>query len=645
MTRPWMLFPAAAFLLAAHCFADQRSDEDGFRPAAIAVEGVPPIPQELRERLRRYQHVRRAVFAGWSPDGRGVLIATRFGETTQLHRVYEPGGRREQATFFDEPVQGRFLPENPIVLLASLSAGGDENFQIYRIETAPHRAMLLTDGRSRNLLGSVRRDGGALVYASNARNGRDMDLYVAGTQDPPSPRRIFQVDGETWSVADWSTDGRTLLLARYVSINESYPALLDVESGRRTDIPIPGGEKAAFGAMAFAPDGRFAYVASDAQSEFRRLARVDLENFGFNWVASSIPWDVTDIQVDPTTGRTAFLVNQNGAGSLYLLEDGGPRKLDLPMAVVSGLEFSPNGKSLGMTLSPPDAPSEAYSVDLASGRLERWTYSELGGLDPGRFVKPELVSFPSFDDRRIPAYYFRPASAAPETPAPVLIHIHGGPEGQYRPLFSEFDQFLLAELGVAVLHPNVRGSSGYGKTYVALDNAERREDSVRDIGAALDWIAARPELDPSRVAVYGASYGGYMVLASLSRFPDRIRAGVDVVGIASFQTFLETTSPYRRDLRRAEYGDERDPKMQEFFARIDPIHNVDKIRSALLVAHGRNDPRVPFSQAEAIAAAVRASGRDVWTVYADNEGHGFAKKANRDYLNAVVVLFLEKQLK
>ena len=331
-----------------------------------------------------------------------------------------------------------------------------------------------------------------------------------------------------------------------------------------------------------------------------------------------------------------------------MLEDGKRREIPLPLGIASNLEFSPDGKQLGFTLARPNGPAEAYRVPVAGGEPTRWTYSEVGGLDPASFVVPERIKFASFDGREIPAWIYRPEGAAADRKAPVLIQIHGGPESQYRPSFSPTTQFYTSE-GIAVIHPNVRGSAGYGKTYLQLDNAELREDSVKDIGALLDWIAKQPDLDASRVAVAGGSYGGYMVLASLVHFGDRLKAGVDYVGIANFITFLERTSPYRQDLRRAEYGDERDPKMRAVFERINPTANADKIVSALMVAHGRNDPRVPFSEAEQIVEIVRGnitrgSGREVWTVYADNEGHGFAKKDNSDYVRAAEALFLRRFL-
>jgi dipeptidyl aminopeptidase/acylaminoacyl peptidase len=348
-------------------------------------------------------------------------------------------------------------------------------------------------------------------------------------------------------------------------------------------------------------------------------------------------WDVSDIEVHGD--RIATVVNEDGASKLSVTNP--DVHVKLPVGIVSGMRFSPDGGRLGFTLSRADAPGDAYTYEIAENKLVRWTFSETGGIDPATFVTPQRFAYKSFDGRDIPAYLYQPRNAKK---APVVISIHGGPESQFQPLFSPLTQYWVNELGIAVIAPNVRGSTGYGKTYTALDNAEKREDSVKDIGALLDWIAKQPELDASRVAVFGGSYGGYMVLASLVHFGDRIKAGVDVVGIANFITFLERTSGYRVDLRRVEYGDERDPKMREVFERISPANHADKIRSALLVAHGRNDPRVPFSEAEQIAAKVRAQGRPVWTVYADNEGHGFARKENRDYLSAAAAVFLKKHL-
>jgi dipeptidyl aminopeptidase/acylaminoacyl peptidase len=645
LRRLFVVSSAALCCWLSQSYAIAADNDDPLRPPAIVTQDVPAVPAELMERLRQYQAVRSAAFRGWSPDGKGILIATRFGDTAQLHRVYEPGGRREQITFFNEPADGAFVPEaTDGGITVVMSSGGSENNQVYFLDRRTGRAQLITDGKSRNLAGPVLHDGSRMIVQSNRRNQRDIDLYTADPRKPDSLKLLMQVENEQWNAQDWSRDGKKLLLNRYVSINETYPALFDVTEGKRTPLPIPGDGPVAFGSMKFSPDGKSVWLATDARGEFRELARLDLATMKYTWLTADIPWDVDTIEVEPLSGTVAFTVNDDGASALYLLEKEKRRRIELPLGQVGSLEFSPDGKKLGFSLAAPDAPGDAYSLSLPDGKLTRWTYSEVGGLNPETFVTATRVQFPAFDGRKVPAYYFKPSTASKNRPAGVIINIHGGPEGQYRPFFNGTEQFYQNELGLAVIHPNVRGSSGYGKTYLKLDNADKREDSVRDIGSLLDWIATQPELDASRVVVMGGSYGGFMVLASLTHFSDRIKAGVDIVGIASFRSFLKNTSAYRQDLRRAEYGDERDPKMQAYFEKIDPLSNVEKIDAALFVAHGRNDPRVPFSEAEQIARSVRARGRPVWTVYADNEGHGFAKKANRDYLTAAIVLFFSEAL-
>jgi dipeptidyl aminopeptidase/acylaminoacyl peptidase len=642
---PVVLAWAALTVLTMVACTPARAEDDPRRPPTIETAEVPVVPPAVFERLQQYQNVRHAAFLGWSPDGRGILIRTRFGNSGQLHRVYEPMGRREQITFYEEPVGGSFIPQaTDGAIVLNLSRGGDENTQLYLFDQAAYRTTLLTDGKSRNLRGPFSHDGGRMIVHSNRRNGRDTDIYLSDTRRPDSMEMLLEVNGEFWSAADWTQDGGTLALVRTVSVNESYPALMDIATREVKALPIPGDVKAAVGGLAFSPDGRSLYLATDARGEWQELARLDPMTLEYTWLSADIPWDVRDIEVDPTTGRVAFTTNEDGASRLFLLEGDQRRTIDTPLGVVDSLEFSPGGSQLGFTLVRPDAPVDAYSIDLADGRLTQWTQSEAGGLDPATFVRPTRIEYSSFDGRKIPAWHFRPKGASPDRKAPVLIDIHGGPEGQYEPFFSGQTQYYAGELGLAVIYPNVRGSSGYGKTYLKLDNAELREDSVRDIGALLDWIAEQPELDASRVAVAGGSYGGYMVLSSLVNYGDRLRAGIDIVGIANFITFLERTSPYRQDLRRAEYGDERDPAMRAVFERINPSSNADKIKSALLVAHGVNDPRVPFFEAQQIAEKVRAAGRPVWTVYAQNEGHGFAKKDNRDYLTGVEVMFLKRYL-
>jgi dipeptidyl aminopeptidase/acylaminoacyl peptidase len=372
------------------------------------------------------------------------------------------------------------------------------------------------------------------------------------------------------------------------------------------------------------------------------------------YITEGSPWDVSDFAVSDDGDRGAFVTNEDGISRLYLMNSKSrqfSRVSKIPVGLISGLAFSPDSRRLAFNLSTAQTPSDVYVLELgrraeAARSLVRWTFSEVGGLDTSSFVEPKLVRYPTFDtigegQRTIPAFVYKPPGKGPH---PVIIHVHGGPESQYRPAFSKKTQMWLAELGVAVIAPNIRGSTGYDSTYLAMDNGLKREDAIRDIGALLDWIAEQKDLDQDRVAIYGSSYGGYVVLASAVHFGDRLRAGVDVVGISNFVTFLENTEDYRRDFRRLEYGDERDPEMRAFLERISPINNVDRIDIPLLVVQGRNDPRVPARQSEQIVRALRERGRPVWYIEALNEGHGYDRKENRDIYEQATILFLQKYL-
>jgi len=620
-------------------------------------ENIPPIPPELLERLNRYQNTRAASLAGWTRDG-CLLVGTRFAETTQAHRVCQPLGMREQLTFYSEPL-GALTPAPARAMrggfVFSRDTGGDEFSQLYWFDQASRAVQLLTDGqRTQNSGARFSRDGRLLAYRSTARNGTDTDVWV---RDMDSGRaRPVVAEGGSWSAMDFSPDGKRLLVMKRVSAAESYPGEVEIATGKLAMFPVEGG-RAAFGPFAYAPDGRSVYYVSDepvdgVAQEFLTLRHHDTVSGRLTVLSAAIPWDVSDFTVADDGRHLAYVTNEDGISRLRVLALPSHRGVELPglpVGVFGSVEFSPDGRRLALSINSATSPSDVYVVDLETSVATRWTQSEVGGLDASGFVTPRLVRYPTFDTvgrerRTIPAFYYRPAEVPPGQRLPVVISIHGGPESQARPTFNATVQYLVGELGVAVLVPNVRGSSGYGRTYLSLDNADRREDSVKDIGALLDWIAEQPELDASRVGVSGGSYGGYMVLASLIHYGNRIRAGVDVVGISHFGTFLENTESYRRDLRRVEYGDERDPQMARLFDRISPLNNAGRITSSLLVAHGRNDPRVPWTEAEQIVKAVRANGRSVWYLLFADEGHGFRKKTNSDYFGAASVLFWERHL-
>lgn len=617
-------------------------------------ENLPALAPALLERLERYQNTRGAGLGGWTADG-CLLISTRFAETQQAHRVCEPLGMREQLTFQREPLNGLVAAPKPLDgFVFGKDVGGNEFWQLHWFDLASRETRLLTDGKARNQDPRFSHDGKRLAYSSTARNGRDTDVWVMDLATRKA--RAVVTEGGAWSASDFSPDGKQLLVSKYVSASETYPGLVDLDSGKLQLFPVDGG-KAAISDFRFSRDGKAVYYVSNEildgkPQEFATLRRHEPASGKFEVLSAGIPWDVGDLSLSDDGRHLLFVSNEDGIGKLHLLSLPGHEEVELPalpVGVIGGAEFSPDGRRIAVSINTATSPSDVYVIELDAKRLVRWTRSEVGGLDSSRFVAPSLIRYPTFDrvngrPRTIPAFYYRPAKVPAGARLPVVIQIHGGPEAQAQPSFNANAQFLANELGVATLVPNVRGSAGYGRTYLGLDNAEKREDSVKDIGALLDWIAAQPELDAQRVGVYGGSYGGYMVLASLMHYSDRIRAGVDVVGISDFSTFLTNTESYRRDLRRAEYGDERVPEMKAVFERISPLRNAGKIRAPLFVAQGRNDPRVPYTEAEQIVKAVRGNGVPVWFLMFDDEGHGFHKKANTDYFGAAMMTFWQQHL-
>jgi len=611
-------------------------------------ENVPAVPDELIERLNRYQNTRGASFSGWLADG-SLLVNTRFGETNQAHRVRAPLGMREQLTFYREPVSS--LSAAPVGAGNGFSygkdVGGSEFWQLFWYDLDSRQTTLLTDGgRSQNTRPVWSRDGRLLAWSSTARNGTDYDIWLRDMRTGES--RMVLSEGGMWNVADISSDGKRMLVIRFVSINEAYPGELDLASGKLRKFPVDGG-KAAFNTFRYAPDGRSAYFVSDEERQFLTLRHHDPAGGAPSLISADVPWNVQGVDIASDGRHLAYVSNEDGISKLRVITIPEHREIalpELPIGVIGSFGFSPDGARLALTLNSATSSSDVYVVDLKAASLTRWTASEVGGLDTGAFISPSLIRYETFDQvdgkpRTIPAFYYRPEG---EGPFPVVINIHGGPESQAFPAFSPNIQFMLKELGVAVLVPNVRGSAGYGKDFLDLDNGFKREDSVRDIGALLDWIAKQPELDADRVGVSGGSYGGYMVLASMTHYNDRIRAGINVVGISHFGTFLKNTEDYRRDLRRVEYGDERDPEMAAFHERIAPLNNAHKISRPLFVAQGYNDPRVPWTEAEQIVRAVRHNGSEVWYLLFMDEGHGFRKKTNSDYFGAASMLFWQRHL-
>ncbi|MEM1087234.1 MAG: prolyl oligopeptidase family serine peptidase [Pseudomonadota bacterium] len=604
----------------------------------LVKENIPDIPADISERLRQYSNFRGHGFSDWT-DG-GIFIGTRFGEVGQVHRVTMPLGARRQITFYDEPVGGANADPDGDGFVFGKDTGGDEFFQGYYFDTDTGQVTQFTEPGTRNGALVWTDDGEQVAWYRSTAGDPNWDILMADPEDPSSLRVVHEGEGALYPV-DFSADGKTLVVQQYISITKSRIFTLDVETGDWNEFNPD--DDVAYSGAALLSDGDILTV-NDKNSEFRNLVRYDGETGAATIYTNDINWDVSSWDLSPNEDKVVFTVNEGGLGTIRLLDletgavSGGP---DLPVGIAGGVTFSPDGSQVGFTFNGATTPTDAWTFDVTTMELTQWTEAEIGGLNADQFITPTLFTYPNDDGMDIPAFKYVPEG---EGPHPVIIQIHGGPEGQSRPGFSTTYQYWASELGVAVVVPNVRGSSGYGKSYVSMDNGLNRKKSVEDIGALLDWIETQPNLDKDRVLVYGGSYGGYMVLASMIDYGDRLAGGVNIVGISDFKTFLENTKGYRRDLRRAEYGDERDPEIAAFFEEISPLGNADKINKPIFIIQGFNDPRVPYTEAEQILEAVKANDVETWFLMAMDEGHGFRKKSNRDYQREAVTLFLQDVL-
>ena len=615
----------------------------------LVVEGVPPVPADLADTVDRYNNFRGAILSSWNPTRREMLVITRFADVPQVHLVKMPGGARNQLTFFPDIVEeAQFAPggDDRNFFVFSKDQGGGEFFQLYRYDLDDGEITLLTDGKSRNTDMIWAHTGDKITYSSTRRDGNDTDIWAMRPADPKSDHMIAKLDGGGWQALDWSPDEKQILVLNYVSAEESYLWLMDASSGEKTLLTPKGAAKVNYGGGRFSKDGKGVYVTTDEDSEFHRLAYIDLATRQRTYLTSDIHWDVDEFDLSDNGKFIAFASNEDGFGVLHVLDTATRKDRTLPAlpkGVISGVRWHKNSRDLGFNLSSARSSSDVYSLDIETSKVDRWTFSETGGLNTSNFSEPNLIHWKSWDQRSISGFLYRPPAKFTGR-RPVIISIHGGPEGQLRPVFLGRWNYYLNELGIAMIMPNVRGSTGYGKTFVSLDNGFLREGSYKDINTLLDWIQTQPDLDSSRVMVTGGSYGGFMTLAVATNYNDRICCSVDVVGPSNLVTFLEHTSGYRQDLRRAEYGDERDPKMREFLEKTAPYNKAKNITKPLFVVAGKNDPRVPASESQQMVEIVRQNGTPVWWLLGKDEGHGFIKKKNADFQFYATVMFVKQYL-
>jgi acetyl esterase/lipase len=654
--------PAAPAAAASASAAASAAVVETLAPNAnLVTQGIPPIPMSLVRQAGKYTDFRGHTFLAWHPTQREMLVSHRpaGASTAQLYRVPAPMAAPELLTEMTDPVRSAsYEPKRGSYLVFERGSGGNEAYQLYRMDLPGKAVTQLTDPDQRHeMQGWLNRSSRLLVLSvpldktapGGTRAGIAQTLKLLDPRQPKAARTVAVLPGGGWFAGGVSPDDTEVALTRYLSANESQLWLLNLATGKnRQLLPAPGSiARAAHYAGAFKPDGSGLYVYSDRDGEFLELMLYRFATGQMTPLTRQIPWDITGGTLTDDGALYAVQANVDGRIELRLFDARSFKELTLPAlpaGSVGGSRFHRKLPELAFAVNGAQGPSRLFSIDAAKGTVEQWTDSPAPpGLDANSFAAPQIVRWNSFDGRGISGLLnLPPARFAGKRP--VLIQIHGGPESQATVGFTGRWNYLLQELGVAIIEPNVRGSSGYGKTFLALDNGRKREDAVKDIGALLDWIATQPRLDASRVVVSGGSYGGYMSLAVAAAYADRIAGAIDVVGISSFVSFLNNTESYRRDLRRAEYGDERDPGMRAFLEQISPLANAARITKPLFVVQGRNDPRVPYTEAEQIVARVREHKTPVWYLRAENEGHGFVRKENADFQFYATVMFLRETL-
>lgn len=630
--------------------------------ANLFVQGIPPVPQSLADAIGRYNDFRGHSFADWHPTQREMLVSHRKAgaNTAQIFRVTTPLTDGEQLTDGVDPVtRASYEPRHGQYIVFERAAGGNEVAQIYRLALNQPGAqpVLLTSPDERHAINTWLRKSGQLIYSSvpidrtaqgGTRSKITTTLWLMDPAKPEGRRKLAELDGGGWAAGRPSPDERLVSLTRYLSANESQIWMLDLASGMAKQVaPAAGSQapKATYSPAGWSPDGRWLWIASDRAGEFRELMKLDLGSGRIDRVSGHIPWDVSGVTLTEDGTKLAAQFNVDGRDELHFFDAATAREVPAPAALPNGnvgsAAYHRARGELAFSVSNAQGPSQIYSLGT-DGQLQQWTRAAAApGMDTSGFSEQKIVRWKSFDGTTISGLLTAPPKKF-SGKRPVLISIHGGPESQAKFGFLGRNAYFVQELGMALIQPNVRGSSGYGKSFLAMDNGFKREDSVKDIGALLDWIATQPDLDASRVLVTGGSYGGYMTLAVSTNYADRIAGSIDVVGISHFVTFLNNTESYRRDLRRVEYGDERDPAMRAHLEKISPLTNAAKIKKPLFVIQGKNDPRVPYTEAEQIVATVRQGGTPVWYLRAENEGHGFQKKDNQDYQFYATVLFLQQ---
>ena len=647
---------AAALISCAALTVIQAQEKVVATPPSITTEGVPPIPQSVADGLARYAQFRQAQLMAWHPTKRQILMTTNLGSGTQLYLVDGPLRFRRQLTWFDRGVpvwaSVAFDPSDPDGVFFQFDPDGGELRSLYRYDLVTGLTTLVTTSKTR-YQHVFARQGKWVAFDSAERNGKDRDLYVMLATDPATKRRVIEAEGN-WSPQDWTPDGSTILVNEVFANAETYLWRVDVKTGERTAITPRGGEKAAWYNARFSADGRKVYALSDRLGGDYRIWRCDVAKC----VWTAVTPDGLRIDYPPSGGTGGFELSPDGTSIAAVADKGSstelvvidlstlkPRVLPLPMAgAVTQLRWRPGSREIGFNLGTFKAQGDVYSIDASLGTLTRWTSSE-ASFNADVLPVPELVEWNSFDGTPISGVLYRPPSRF-SGPRPVLVNIHGGPDDKERTRWQGRSNYLLNEMGIAIVFPNVRGSLGFGRKFAQMDDGRGREGAIKDIGALLDWIGTRQDLDRSRVMLTGASYGGWLALEAGIHYNDRIRGIIAGAGITDFTTYLETTDAARQGNRRQEFGDERDPQVREFLKSISPVTRAADMKKPTFILHPAKDIRVPVGQARELRDALKKNNATVWYAeFADASHDNFpSTAANGNWMLNAWIVFIQSFL-
>lgn len=612
----------------------------------LKVSGVPPIPISLSTEVQPYTSVYGLPIGTWHPTKREVWLKG-LSSVTWISQIARPLATPQPSSIYIQSggIYDVYFQPQGKYLAYTRDTHGNEQFQLYLYDIEARQSALLSDQKSRNTEPVWSNTGNKIVYSCNPFGSEGVDLRLLNPFDKETDGLLVKSSGTYLKAYDWSPDDKTIVYCDFTSNTTSTLWLINVDSGKRVLLSPKSAERELYDSPQFSKDGKGVYVITDHKCDFRRIAYIDLATLKISYLKSPTEWDVEEFQIAPNGRLIAFTTNENGISipHVFDLVEHKERKLeDLPVGIIWDIKWRKDSSEFAFNLKSPSTPNDVYSIDASTGKAELWAKSVDSEAKTKRFLRPDLFNWKSFDNRDIYGFLYRPPANF-KGKRPVIIDLHGGPEEQYRPGFIYADNYIINELGVAKIYPNVRGSSGYGKQFLNLDNGVLRPNAVKDIGALLDWIKSQDYLDSGRVMVEGASYGGYLALSTAFTYPDRIQATISDSGMTDLVSFVQHTEGWRRELQRSEFGDERNLKDRENLAKLSPLNNSAKIKKPLLIVQGLNDPRVPVADTDQLVAATKKRV-PVWYVLAKDEGHGFAQKDNRDYQLYATILFVKEFL-